>query len=141
VKESAPGNIDWVIKSQELNKKHHVERGSLEGELRKLSGIAGGRRDRLSLFNRVLEEYVPCTFSSRLSELEDLAKQGWKRRVIVSGKIYVSSTSRHPVKIEVDAIQILPLRTELPRLADLPKLDITHGMEESEYVRRLRDAL
>jgi hypothetical protein len=93
------------------------------------------------LFNRVLDEYVPCYFSARSKELEATARDAWKRRVRVSGKILVSYQSRRPNRIDVESIEILPRKSELPRLADLPPLDITGGMEEAEYVRKLRDAL
>ena len=141
LRESAPGNIDWVIKRQELKKKPYIEHGSLEGELQKLSGSTARTRDRLSLFDRVLDEYVPCYFSSRSKDLEATARSAWKRRVRVSGKISVSYQSQRPDRIDVESIEILPHRDELPRLADLPQVNITDGMEEAEYVRKLRDAL
>lgn len=128
------------IKANELKKKHYTEHGSLEGELQKLSGSTAGNRDRLSLFNRVLDEYVPCYFPSRATELEDKARTAWKRRVRVRGKISVSYQSRRPIRIDVEDIEILPREAELPRLADLPPVNITNGVEESEYVRSLRDA-
>ena len=73
LKDSAPGNIDWAIKTHELGGKHYIEHGSLEGELRKLSGSTAGTSDRMSLFNRVLDEYIPCYFPSRATDLEEKA--------------------------------------------------------------------
>jgi hypothetical protein len=130
-------NADWAMKADELKKKFYTEHGSLEGVMTQLSTSDLRGRDRLVIVNRVTGEHVTCYFHS--SELEQKAREAWKRRVVVTGRIRVNSKSRRPEKIKVDQIRILPRPGELPGLADLQEIDITGGLESSEYVRRLRD--
>lgn len=138
MEDSIAANADWAMKSEELKKKHYIEHGSIEGELRILSGGGGRQRDRLSLFNRITGEHIPCYVPSK-SKLETRAREAWKQRVQVSGQIFIGYRSQRPIKIVAENIRILRAH-KAPRIEDLPKIDITGGMESSEYVRRFRDA-
>lgn len=77
--------------------------------------------------------YIP------LERLEE-AKHAFLHRVAVYGEINYAKNGR-PLSIEVLApIRRLRSRGELPQARDLEGIDITGGIDPSEYIRGLRDA-
>jgi hypothetical protein len=137
IEESVAENADWALKADAIRKQGYFERGSLEGELLTLSSSAKQKRDTLVIVNRVTGEEITCSLASK--DLEPLVREAWKRRVVVSGKIFVPYETRRPAKILVDHIRILPKRDDALGIEGLLGINITGGMESSEYVRRLRD--
>jgi len=129
-------NADWAIKVLHQEKNRYTEYGSLEGILRVLD--VSNKRDKLVIVDRLTGHETRCYLLC--DELEAKAREGWKKRVIVTGTITVNKLTRDPIKIEVDDIRILRERSELPQIDELPAVDITEGVESSEYIRGLRDA-
>ena len=60
-------------------------------------------------------------------------------RVCVLGDVRYSSEGI-PTSVTVDDIRILRKRSELPQLQDLRAIDITGGLESSDFVVEMRDA-
>ena len=71
--------------------------------------------------------------------MDAVVREAWKRRVVATGEIVVDRETRKPIKILVDEIRILRDPADLPQMEDLHGIDITSGMESSEYIRGLRD--
>jgi hypothetical protein len=135
VKKSVARNADWAIKRLSLRKSTYTEYGSLEGVLQELSVSHG--RDRLVIVEKLTGEKTPCYL--RNPSLDAELRKAWKKRVVVTGEIVVKRETKKPVKIKVDEIRILRERSELPQIEDLRGIDITGGVESSEYIRTLRD--
>ena len=129
-------NANRARRALEMRKSRLVEYGTIEGRLRDLS--ESHSRDKLGVVNKITGEVTQCYL--RNEELEPMVLQGWKHRVAVTGEITIDRQSGLPVKVMVDEIRILRDRGELPQIEDLHGIDITNGVEPSEYVRRLRDA-
>jgi hypothetical protein len=129
-------NANRARRVLEMRKSRLVEHGTIEGRLRDLS--ESHSRDKIGILDRLTGEVTRCYL--RDESLECKALQGWKHRVAVTGQITVDRQSGRPVQVEVDEIRILPDRNDLPQIEDLNGIDITNGVEPSEYVRRLRDA-
>jgi len=128
-------NANRARRAIEMCKSRVVERGTIEGRLRDLS--ESHSRDKIGILDRLTGEVTRCYL--RDESLESKALQGWKHRVAVTGQITVDRQSGRPVQVEVDEIRILPDRSDLPQIEDLHGIDITDGVEPSEYIRRLRD--
>lgn len=114
----------------------YVEYGELEGQMKELSELAG--RDKIVIADDLTGKKTPCYF--RGEALEEKARGAWKRRVVVTGEITVDRQTGDPVGVLVDEIRVLGGRSELPQIDDLVGMDISDGLESSEYVRSLRDA-
>jgi hypothetical protein len=135
VRRAVAKNADWAIRTLDLRKRTYKEYGTLQGMLKELSVSRG--RDKLVLVERLTGEETPCYL--RGEGLDAVVREAWKKRVAATGDIYVDRESRRPVRILVDAIRILGEREELPQMQDLHGIDITNGVESSEYIRGLRD--
>jgi hypothetical protein len=132
-------HADHAMKMLRHRKDQFCEHGSLEGYLRDLSG--SGERDKIVIIDPHTEQETPCNLrTDRLADLEDKVRVAWKHRVGVIGTITVDRRTRRPAHVVVDDIRILRERSELPQIDDLHGIDITSGMESSEYIRGLRDA-
>jgi len=129
-------NANRAERALEMGKSHLVEYGTIEGRLRDLSESRS--YDKLGVLDRLTGEVTHCYL--RNEALEPMVLKGWKHRVAVTGDITIDRQSGLPIKVMVDEIRILRDRGELPQIEDLHGIDITNGVEPSEYVRRLRDA-
>jgi hypothetical protein len=115
----------------------YVDHGSIEGVLTTLSTSSGS--DKIVISESLDSHDVPCFFSDKA--IEEKARNAWKRRVIVTGSITYSGETGEPVNVNVEGIRVMPAEVELPRLDVLEPVDITNGVESSEYVRRIRDGI
>jgi hypothetical protein len=129
-------NANRARRALEMRKSRLVEHGTIEGRLRDIS--ESHYRDRIGVLDKLTGEVTRCYL--RNESLERKALQGWKHRVAVTGQITVDRQSGRPVEVEVQEIRVLPDRGDLPQIEDMHGIDITSGVEPSEYVRRLRDA-
>jgi hypothetical protein len=129
-------NANRARRELEMRKSRLVEHGTIEGRLRELS--ESHSRDKLGVVDKLTGEVTQCYL--RNEALEPMVLKGWKHRVAVTGDITIDRQSGLPVKVLVDEIRILRERSELPQIEDLHGIDVTNGVEPSEYVRRLRDA-
>jgi hypothetical protein len=114
----------------------YIEYGTIEGHLSDLSELSG--RDKLVIIDALTRYKTPCYF--RAQGIEMTARYAWKKRVAVTGEITVDRSTGLPVEVRVEEITILRERDELPQIENLYGLNITGGIESSEYVRGLRDA-
>jgi len=115
----------------------YTEYGSIEGRLRQLESLAGPK-DKIVIEDDLTGDQIICYF--RGAETEMKAREAWKQRVSVSGTITVNRQSGIPRHVDVDRIFILRKRAELPQMEDLYGIDITQGIDSTEYIRDLRDA-
>ena len=129
-------NANRARRTLEMRKSQVVEYGTIEGRLRELG--ESHSRDKLGVVDKLTGEVTQCYL--RNEALEPTVLQGWKHRVAVTGDITIDRQSGLPIRVMVDEIRILRDRGELPQIEDLCGIDITGGVEPSEYVRRLRDA-
>ncbi|MCH7725343.1 MAG: hypothetical protein IH991_02500 [Planctomycetes bacterium] len=113
----------------------YVDFGTIEGRLDSLE--TQERRDKVRIVDDLTGVKTLCYF--RNDELEEKARKAWKHRVSISGEITIDRYTGDAIKLEVDDIRILRDRKDLPQIEDLG-IDITDGVESSEYVRDLRDA-
>ncbi|MBI3464997.1 MAG: hypothetical protein HY000_18365 [Planctomycetes bacterium] len=114
----------------------YVEYIEVEGHLKELSELTG--KDKIVIADSLTGKKTLCYF--RRPDLETKARGAWKHRVSVSGEATVDRSTGELREMEVDELRILRERSELPQMEDLHGIDITGGMESSEYVRGLRDA-
>ena len=128
-------NADWAMKVLDLGKPTYKEYGSLEGTLRQLS--VSHSRDKIVIVEKLTGEETPCYL--RRPELDTVVREAWKKRVVATGEIVVDRETRKPKRILVDDVRILQERADLPQMKDLHGIDITGGVESSEYIRDLRD--
>jgi len=108
----------------------YKEYGSLRGILRIVDS-------QMVVVDRLTDEETPC-FLQR-PELEAVTHQALDRRVEITGEILVDRETRKRIRILADKIRILRERADLPQIEDLFGIDITGGIEPSEYIRRMRD--
>jgi hypothetical protein len=106
--------------------------GALEGILETLT--ARGKIN-FKLYDPLTNCRIACYISPE--KLEE-AKAAFPHRVAVYGPIRYAKSGR-PLSIEVEQIRRLRLRSELPQLKDLGRIDLTGGADSSEHIRRLRD--
>jgi hypothetical protein len=106
--------------------------GALEGILETLT--ARGKVN-FKLHDPLTNYRIACYISPE--KLEE-AKAAFPHRVAVYGPIRYAKSGR-PLSIDVEHIRRLRLRSELPQLKDLGRIDLTGGADSSEHIRRLRD--
>lgn len=114
----------------------YQEYGSIEGQLKGLQEQSS--RDKLEVEDSLTGDQTKCYISS--PELETQVREAWKHRVSLSGQITVDKITGKPVRLDVESIRILGNRDQLPQIEDLYGINITGGIESSEYIRGLRDA-
>lgn len=142
VKETAKVTREVIKNAKAAQKKKEYERtrksgqyrdyGSLEGRLRDLLGSS----DQIVLIDELTGAPIKCTFEARL---DSTVRQAWKRRVAVTGEITYERQTGNALSVEVEEIRILRERADLPQIGDFRGIDITGGVESSDYVRNLRD--
>lgn len=106
--------------------------GALEGILETLT-IKGGTK--FKLHDPLTNVRIACYVSP---DKVDEAKAAWPHRVAVYGEIRYAKSGK-PLSIDVQQIRRLRTRSELPQLQDIGPVDITGGIDSSEYIRRVRD--
>ena len=129
-------NANQARRTFDMCKTRLIEYGTIEGRLRDLS--ESHSRDKLRVVDKLTGEVIQCYL--RNETLEPIVLKGWKHRVAVTGDITIDKQTGVPVKVMVDEIRILRDRRDLPQIEDLYGIDITNGLEPSEYVRSIRDA-
>jgi hypothetical protein len=107
--------------------------GALEGILETLT--ARGKIN-FKLHDPLTNYRIACYISPE--KLEE-AKAAFPHRVAVYGPIRYAKSGR-PLSIDVERIRRLRLRSELPQLKDLGRIDLTGGADSSKHIRGLRDA-
>ena len=105
---------------------------SVEGRLEVIS-IHGGFAAQV--FTRAGDRVV-CGLSQPLMKV---AAKYFSKRVAVHGRIQYTREGK-PVRVEAREIRVLKDRGQLPQFADLEDIDITDGMDPTEYIGSLRDA-
>lgn len=111
----------------------YIEYGSIEGYLKGLEEQS--RSDKIIIKDALTGQEIPCYFKGADIDL----RKGWKNRVIASGDITVDRLTGEYTRMDVDAIEIMADRSQLPQMSDLDGIDITGGVESSTYIRGLRD--
>jgi len=129
-------NANYAVRELQMRKRHYFEYGMIEGQLREL-GVSR-TRDRLGIVDPLTGQQTLCYL--RNEQLESLVREAWKCRVRIEGKIKVDRDTGIPMEVDVESIEILRERSELPQIDDLRDIDITGGVESSEYIKDLRDA-
>ena len=88
------------------------------------------------IFNIRTGEKVTCTLDKVLM---DEAAKFFGKRVSVYGRVRYTREGT-PVEIEVKIVRPMKYQAELPQFSDLEGIDITEGVDPTEYIGRLRDA-
>jgi hypothetical protein len=135
VQRVAGENADYALRELSLRKTIRREYGSLRGELRELAA-SSRKQDKMLLVDRLTGEETSCYVGE---ELDREIRNAWKKRVVVTGTIEMNRETRKKT-IHVDRIRLLRESKDLPQLEDLRGIDITGGVESSQYIRNLRDA-
>ena len=106
--------------------------GALEGVLETLT-VRG--KINFKLHDPLTDYRIACYISP--DKLEE-AKAAFPHRIAAYGQIRYAKSGK-PLSIDIQQIRRLRLRSDLPQVEDIGKLDLTGGTDSSEYIRRLRD--
>ena len=107
------------------------ERTTIDGQLVRVDGESPpGFLIALPLTNQL----VNCVFSPADAER---ARDAFTSRVEATGTMHINSLGQ-PVSFVVDHFDIIPPESDLPTLGDLGGVNITDGLDPSEFVSRLR---
>lgn len=123
-----------IVNIEELLASKFRAKGALEGRIETVSERRGLHFDLLDQLTKVR---VTCH-----AETEDVMKRAhsaWRHRAVVYGQVKYDKNGK-PLSMKVEDLRQLRSRGELPQPADLRNVDITSGVESSEYIRRLRSA-
>jgi len=132
-KEVAHNAVNAIRRLQQKSGQYR-DYGSVEGKLATLNS----RQGKQFVVDDVLTgESITCYFSS--AEVESVARKAWDHRVCAVGELRIDKQTGNPTSVKVDEIQILRDQKDIPQLDDIEGIDITGGMESSDYVRKLRD--
>jgi hypothetical protein len=128
-------NVDAYIQRtspppSELPPREYFESGTLDG----LVDVLYGKELHFTLIENLTGCRVRCDFPPELSED---ARGSWKKKAEIDGRIKYHPDGR-PKNMNVTAIRPKPTRDTLPQFKGF-YIDITGGIESSEYVRGLRD--
>lgn len=133
-------NANNAIHLLELHKAklagRYFEYGTIEGHLKTLTEQSD--RDKLMVVDELTGKPTRCYI--RRTGLDEEVRKSWKRRVAVSGTMTVDRNTGDAIEMDVDEIRALRERADLPQIENLRGIDITSGIEPSDYVRGLRDA-
>jgi hypothetical protein len=108
----------------------HEEIGEIEGDVETL---ASHTSTYFNLWEILTSRRVKCSFPESLTEQ---VREAWRKRAVASGLIQYGSDGR-PQSMVVDSLRLKTPRSLLPDFKDVG-IDITGGVESSEYVRGLR---
>jgi len=121
-----------VQELEEYAKSSYVDYHEIEGKLEDLS-VHGG--NRFAIYDTVTGDRIECNINeSDIPRAYELLRQ----RVSVVGR--VKYRKGRPVEIDIDKFSKMPNRDELPQGEDIRGINLTDGMESSEYIREMRDA-
>jgi len=129
-------SADLRARVDRLLPREHEELGTVVGTLETLSKHEGAT---FRIWDVLTKAGVLCVIPP---EMLPQAHEAFGKRVAVRGRIRYRADGK-PKRITVYSAQDLrPLReqSELPQARDLEAINITDGVDPSEYVRRLRDA-
>ena len=120
--------------AQVKRKPHHLSLGSVEGRL-ELVSLHPGRR-RFNVCHALTGKTVRCSLPP---ELEEVAKGGLGKRVIVAGLVSYDEKGI-PFSVQSERLRIVKEDRELPSVKDMVGLapDITGELSTEEYIRTLR---
>ncbi len=130
--EDSESSVTLVAKSRP-----HVEDGAtLIGKLETVT-VHGGK-PAFFIYDPLTGEKIICHIpEDRMAEAKD-ALDTHPHRVSVTGKVKYNRAGK-PISIEVADFTPLRDRHELPQMKDLEGIDLTGGVDPTEYIRRLRD--
>jgi hypothetical protein len=111
-------------------------RTSIQGRLEMIS-VHG--RPMFNVYEPLRGARVPCYFSADQLLEQASAALSCRRRVMVSGTAKFTRDGKI-ISMQAERMKVLREREELPQLADLEGIDITGGVNPTEYIRMLRDA-
>jgi len=124
--------LQTAVTADKLMGKFYEEYATFEGTLEVLS-VHGGYS--FNLYDDV-HGRIPCTFKP---ELLDTVREMFSGRVLVAGQARYSP-SRRVVSLRVEHIRRLRSQNELPQFSDLESINLTGGVDSTEFVRSLRSA-
>jgi hypothetical protein len=110
--------------------KSYSERGTVEGIAENLIG----REHYFSLYDILSGKRIKCTFPESIRE--DV-RAAWGKRVVVDGLIHYAADGT-PERVAATMLTPKPDRSLLPQFKG-KYINITGGIESSEYVRGMRD--
>jgi len=118
-------HVDAVLREVE-------DAAALDGRLEAISVHSGWT---FSVYDDLTGERIPCVFTR---EMFELARDALGHRVAIQG-IGRYDRVGHIKSVKVESIVRLPDGPQLSDIAEAPRIDITGGVESSEYIRGLRD--
>jgi hypothetical protein len=119
--------------ADELLPVEREELGTFVGTLETLT-VRG--KTRFMIWDVITGTRIECLIPR---EKLDEAHRAFNRRVAVYGLVRYARTGK-PKSIQVRDLRVKRGWDDMLRVADMPPIDITRGVDPSEYVRRLRDA-
>jgi hypothetical protein len=105
-------------------------RGSLDGLFVHVVG-----REKFFVFDGLTDRQIECRFDA--GDLERV-KRSLRKRVEVRGRVEYGEAGE-PIRVTVTDWEEIPDTRSLPLLSAF-RIDVTHGEDPEDYVRRLRDA-
>jgi len=127
-------NCAGAIKRLQQKSGQYKDYGSVEGQFMTLNSPQG---EQVVVDDSLTGESITCYFST--PEVETKARQCWDHRVCVIGEIRLDKLTGRPTSVYVEDVQRLRDQADIPQWDKVDGIDITGGMESSEYVRKLRD--
>ena len=127
------GNLQDAIDNLRERPDHFYQRTSVEGILDVMSVRGGSYRAQIMVGRT--KQVVACKITSEAMIQKAIKLFG--KRVAAHGRVKYTK-SGEPVEIEVGSIRQLG-GSPLPTFEDLEGIDITNGIDPTEYIRRLRD--
>jgi hypothetical protein len=121
-----------------IKPQYYNEHTSIEGTLQMVSLYP---KPKIKIYSHRLPAGVMCTFPSNPNEKTKLineAKNSIGERVEIYGRLR-SDNSGRPLSMEAKAIRAFRPEHKLPKFKDLEGIDITGGLDPTEFIRRLRD--
>lgn len=126
--------IEGIDVQNDKSKARTEERATLVGKLEGLD--VHGSQPVFHVYDPLSGKKVRCLFDK---EKLGYAKESLPHRVSVTGTATYNNKGQI-VSIKVIHFRKLRSRNELPQASDLEGIDLTGGIDPTEYVRRLRDA-
>ena len=110
----------------------YSERTTIDGQLVR---VEGEDPPRFLIALPLTNQLVSCTFGPADAER---ARAAFTSRIEATGTMQTNSLGQ-PVGFFVDHFDIIPPAIDLPTLEGLGGVNITDGVDPSEFVRRLRE--
>jgi len=125
----AAANVDALTQAAPRPRFDHT---SLTGVLEQITYTK--ERHKFRLRRSVSGLSIDCAFAP---ELLEQVKVALPHRVRVTGETKYNRVG-DPISMQVESMELLPGKTNLPQFDDLHGIDITSGEDAAEYVGRLR---